>query len=723
MRHPKSLHRLRIAGIAFLFLVGAGTAFGQSATVEGTITDNGSGNPIAGATVALSDPAYGANVPFATGTTNASGQYSISFSMSAGETRDIVVEAASPDHAPARHGFTGSLPCYFNCGPGAEMSIGEGATLTGIDIALDPGGRLAGSVTASDSGSGLESARIRVFEGNSMYEYSSHFGALTAADGSYTSSLAVAPGDYHIIAEPDFADYPMYADNYVAEAWNDRTCELARCPLGDTDTVSISAGSTTSSIDFALAPGAAISGDLNPPGIEKLIYLYNGAGQNITYNWIRSDQLPATAWGFNGLRGGSYYIQLGPLDRNPYLRQLHNGLHCPWGGCERARGTPLTVPAGASLSLPTTTLSQGGQVDGVIIDADTNGIPAGSPTDADLGSYDIIDASGTVVGGGDISTDATGAISLEASAAVPPGSYYVRTYSEFFGDSIGHVDIGSDEALDSYMDGIYPDEPCAGIDCNLASATTVSVTAGATSSVIMEITTGSQIDGTVVDAGTNNPIAETIVRVVDASGETLSVTMTDANGDFRFGALPAGDYYVRTSMSSSVGPGHYGVQFEYFDKVHGASGNCSEALCDPNTGTMITLDGSTDQALGNLEVTSGPVISGQILEVPSGFAIPRGKVEVYTDTGDFVGSYKLDYFNARYQTTALPPGTYTLVPDVSPAYSSVTTTGGNMPTSRGVPGPDDGFQVTIGTESVEADLQVVDRAIDRLFNDNFSGTD
>jgi hypothetical protein len=138
---------------------------------------------------------------------------------------------------------------------------------------------------------------------------------------------------------------------------------------------------------------------------------------------------------------------------------------------------------------------------------------------------------------------------------------------------------------------------------------------------------------------------------------------------------------------------------------------------------MITLDGSTHESLGNLEVSSGPVISGQILEVPSGFAIPRGKVEVYTDTGEFVGSYKLDSFNARYQTTALPPGTYTLVPDVSPAYSSVTTSGGPTPTNRGRPGPNEGFQVTIGTESVEADLQVVDRAIDRLFNDNFSGTD
>ncbi|RFF30693.1 carboxypeptidase-like regulatory domain-containing protein [Wenzhouxiangella sediminis] len=722
MRQRKPLHCPPIAVFAFLCLAWAGPTFGQSATIEGTITESGSGDPIAGATVAISDPTTGGNSPFITDTTNASGGYSITVSVPAGETRDIIVEAAGPDHAPARHGITDPLPCYFKCVAGGEITLSSGDSLTGIDIALDAGGRLSGTITAEDTGSGLENARIRVFQEGSFREYSSHFGATTASDGSYSSSLAIEPGDYHVIAEPRIGDFPLYVDNYVAEAWNDRTCELGSCPLGNTDTVHISSGSTTTGVDFVLAPGATITGNLNPPDIEKLIYLYDGSGQHKTFRFIDSPQLPETAWAFNGLRGGSYYIQLGPINHNPYLRELHNGLHCPWGGCERARGTPLTVPAGASLSLPARTLSQGGQVEGIIIDADTNGIPAGSPANADLGSYDVIDASGQVVGGADIVTDATGAVSLEPSAAIPPGNYFVRTYGEFLGDSISHPDFYSDEALDNYTDAVYPDEPCAGIDCDLSAASTVSVTAGNTTSIIMEITTGSHIDGTVVDAGTNNPIAETIVRVVDASGETLSVVMTDANGDFRFGALPAGDYYVRTSMSSSVGPGHYGVQFAYFDKVHGAAGNCSEALCDPTTGTMITLDGSTDHSVGNLEVTSGPVISGQILEVPSGFAIPRGKVEVYTDTGDFVGSYKLEFFNARYQTTALPPGTYTLVPDVSPAYSSVTTTGGNMPTSRGVPGPDDGFQVTIGTESVEADLQVVDRAIDRLFNDNFSGT-
>jgi hypothetical protein len=720
MRHPIFDFCLRLAGPAILSLAFAGQALGQSATIEGTITEAGSGSTITGATVALSDPELGNRSILTSVTTNASGQYSITLSMSPGETRDLIVEAAGPNHAPARYGQSAPLPCYFNCGPGSEFSVSEGSTVTGIDIALDPGGRLSGTVTTTDTGSGLQDANIRVFEEDSIYEYSSHFGATTDSSGNYTTSLAVLPGNYHVVAEPAFGDYPLYADNYVAEAWNDQMCEHVRCPIGDTDTVGITANSTTANIDFDLEPGASISGDLNPAGIEKLIFLYNGAGGLTRIHAIYDFELPESAWSFNGLKGGSYYVQLGPLQRNPYLRELHNGLHCPWGGCDRARGTPLTVPAGASLSLPAKTLSQGGQVEGTIIDADTNGTPAGSPTNADLGSYDVIDASGTVVGGGNISTDGSGAVSLEPSAAIPVGNYYVRTYSEFLGDSISHADLYSDAVIDSYIDGVYPDEPCAGIDCDLSAANTVSVTSGSTNSIIMEITTGSHISGTVVDESSNAPIADTIVRVVDASGETLSVVMTDDSGDFRFGALPAGNYYVRTSMSSAVGPGHFGVQHAYFDKVHGATGDCSEALCDPTTGTMITLNGSTNHSIGNLEVSSGPVISGQIEEVPSGFTLPRGRVEVYTSSGDFVGAYKVDSVNARYQTTALPAGTYTLVPDVSPAYSSVDATGGPSPMPMGETGPEDGFEVTIGTEDVEADLQVVDQAFDRLFSDDFT---
>lgn len=530
-----------------------------------------------------------------------------------------------------------------------------------------------------------------------------------------------------MLAEPaiDPANSPSYADNYVAEAWNDRSCEFGRCPIANSDTLSITGGSLLDNIDFALNPGASISGTLEPDDIEKIIYFYDGAGRGLQLNVLLSGDLPATDWSFNGLAGGSYYVQLGPLTgQSPYLRILHNGLLCPWSGCERARGVPITIPTGSSLGLATITLAQGGHVEGTIVDASTGTAPAGIPADARLGNYDIIDAAGTVVGGGNM-VESGGDVVMQTSSAVPAGDYYVRTYSEFFGDGIGFVSIGGSAAIDGYSDAVYPDVACAGIDCNLAAASTVSITAGNTSSITIQISQGSSVSGRVVDAATSSPIDNAIVRLVDAGGNILANNYTDSNGDYHFGGFPAGTYYVRTSMSGHLGPGVGAAQNPYFDKVHGAAGDCSELLCDPTDGTPIELDGSSDVTLPDLEVNSGPVISGQILFALTGYVIPRGIVEVYTDGGELVGEYKLHWADATYRTTALAPGDYTLVPVVSPAYAGVSTSG-----SRGVSGDSntimsgqrngDGLVVTVGEEDVSADLRVIDRAADKIFDDGFT---
>lgn len=702
-----------------LLILSCPSGWAQSGTIEGTITDGSS--PLAGVTVAVGDPMQSWTSLLATTTTDGSGTYSITFEVPAGGSRDVVVEAAGPAHAPARYGWSDPLPCFFNCGPGGEVTVGDGATLTGIDFSLPAGGRISGTITASDTATGLSGATVELFDPGELSAFSPGFNAITASDGSYETSLALPPGNYHVLAAParDNANYPLFLDNYIAEAWNDRRCEFKACPIRNSDTVAITGGAVTPSIDFALDPGASLSGNLQPDGIQKLIYLYNAAGQLLDFNFVSAADLPATAWSFNGLAGGSYYLQLGPPSgQSTYLRKLHNGLLCPFSGCERARGSALSVPAGASLALPSDTLVEGGQLEGNIIDAATGLAPTGIPSGAALGNYDIVDASGNVVGGGQI-VESGGDVLLETSAAVPAGSYYVRTYSEFFGDGIGFVSLGGTDAIDGYADAVYPALSCAGIDCDLASATTVTVTTGSTTSITIGISPGSSISGRVIDAAGSGPIEGAIVRLVDASGEVLANDLTDASGEYRMGGFPAGTYYLRTAMSGHLGPGTAAVQFAYFDKVYGAAGNCSERLCDPTSGTPITLDGSSDVSLADVTVDSGPVISGRILDASSGFVIPRGQVEIYTAGGDLVGRYKLGFFDATYRSTALSPGVYTVVPVVSPAYGTVSIAAtGPAPAARaGVP---EGRVVEMGTEDVVADLQVVDLALDAIFSDRFA---
>ncbi|MEE4637675.1 MAG: carboxypeptidase-like regulatory domain-containing protein [Wenzhouxiangella sp.] len=692
-----------------LLMILAPAAFAQTAVIEGTVTD--SSGAVSGATVIVADPVATSSV-LAHATTDSLGQYSITVpGFKIGQTRDLIVEAASPDHAPARHGFSDSLPCFFNCLPGGEIPVTEGTTVTGINMVLSPGARFSGRVTNAATGAPIAGARINLIS-EELFGYTEDFVAVSDAAGDYQMPLAVSATQHFALASS--------AGNFVTSAYNGRSCEFSRCGVASVDPLPLISGTVSAGIDFALQPGAMLSGELLPDSVPRLIVLFNAAGVQLATRFIGPAELPATSWSFDGLAGGSYYVQLGPPSgSSDYLRVLHNGLLCPFSGCERAQGSPLTVPPRGSATLPPIALSTGGRIDGEIVDASTGLAPTGVPGGAQLGFYDIINAAGEVVGGGQI-RESAGSIRLLPSAALPAGSYFVRTYGAFFADSLGYPSLAPRSwTLDGYMDAIHPNQPCAGSGCDLSAATPVTVTVGNTTSITIEVDQGSYIEGRIIDNSTGLPIARTPVKLVNAANEQLAAVMADNNGTFRFGAFPAGSYYLRTSMGGSIGPGVGPVQNAYFDQVYGAPDSCSEALCDPTLGTPIVLDGSSDVNLGDIAADPGPVISGQIVDVTSGAIIPRGQVEVFTAGGDFVGSFMINFLNGRYQTPALPPGTYTLVPVVSPAYGSVATAGGTSPTARSAAPPDSGFHVSLGSDSVDVDLQVVDRGIDRVFQDGF----
>ncbi|TVS13780.1 MAG: DUF1416 domain-containing protein [Wenzhouxiangella sp.] len=268
---------------------------------------------------------------------------------------------------------------------------------------------------------------------------------------------------------------------------------------------------------------------------------------------------------------------------------------------------------------------------------------------------------------------------------------------------------------------MYPDIVCAGVKCDLDAAEKVSVTDGEITSITIELSTGSNIAGSVVDDETGEPITGAMARVLADDGEILASVLTDEDGQFWLGAFPDGDYYLRTTMSGSYGLGHFGIQHRYFDRLYGSDSSCSERLCDPADGTAITLEGS-DAGPFELRVEPGPVISGRITAQPGGLLLSNGWVEVYDSDGNFVGSYRVNPTTGQYQTTALAPGDYTLVPIVSPAYSAVTT-GDTTPRGVATPRRSAGFIVSIDTEDVSTDLPVIDSATELIFEDRFQGFD
>ena len=715
-----------LPGVVFglVVLVQSGFVLAQeTATLSGTITASGSGGPLEGISVVVSNAEQHFTVPpVAEATTDAAGEWSAEVEFPFDPEMLVVVEAAGPNHAPARHGSSEAIDCFFNCGGSdGAFTISEGDEVSGLDISLDPGGRLSGSVTRAGDGQPLESARVQAMPVDSHFvRYSAQFHGISDGTGAYETNLALAPGEYHLTASPG------PGDNYVVQAWQDYSCQFERCPILDTDRIEIEAGSVTDGLDFALKAGATLSGTLLPDDIPRVVRLYDGAGLMLNDFWFPPWDLDGDEWTFTGLAGGSYYLEFGPLSSlEPWLRVLHNGLLCPFSGCDRASGDPLVIPAGAALTLAEATLESGGQIEGKLVDAAT-GEPPTPAIDDNFRTYDIVSDDGTVVGGGSIFVNDEGEVRLSPSAALPDGDYYVRTFSAFLGDGIGFQRItgstGSGNGyLPGYVDGMYPDIVCAGVQCDLEAAEKVSVVDGAIANITIELTTGSNIEGSIVDDETGDPIAGAMARVLSADGEILASVLADEDGQFWLGAFPNGDYYLRTTMSGSTGMGHFGIQNRYFDHLYGADSACSEMLCDPADGTAITLDGS-DAGPFELRVEPGPVISGRITAQPSGLLLSNGRVEVYDSDDTLVGRYRINPNTGKYQTTALPPGDYTLVPIVSPAYSAVTT---GAPTPRGTAGPfsSAGFVVSIGTEDVSADLPVIDSAIDRLFDDRFESTE
>ena len=694
----------------------------EPASLSGTITAAGSGEPLEGITVVVSNTAHHFTVaPAAEAMTNAAGEWSAEVEFPFDPEMVVVVEAAGPNHAPARHGSAPMRECYFNCGgPGGEITLSPGDQVSGLDISLDPGGRLSGSITRASDGAPLESARVQAMPVDVPFiRYSPQFHGTSDEAGVYETNLALAAGDYHLTA------MPAPSDNYVTQAWQNYPCQFNRCPILDTDTIEITVGDVTEGLDFALSAGATLSGTLTPGDIGRVVRLYDGSGLMLSdfffYPW---DPPGDDQWEFTGLAGGSYYVELSSLSSlEPWIRVLHNGLLCPFGACNRATGDPLVIPAGATLTLPEIELQSGGQLEGKLVDATTGEAPEFTG-DTNLRTYDILAEDGTVVGGGSIFVSDEGDVLLSPSAALPDGEYYVRTFSAFLGDGIGFQRVTgftSSGYLPGYVDGMYPDVVCAGVKCDLDAAEKVSVTDGEITSITIELSTGSNIKGSIVDDETGDPIPGAMARVLSEDGDILASVVADEGGQFWLGAFPDGDYYLRTTMSGSSGMGHIGIQNRYFDHLYGSDSPCSERLCDPADGTAITLDGS-DAGPFELRVESGPVISGKITAQPSGLLLSNGWVEVYDSAGTFVGSYRVNPSSGQYQTTALAPGDYTLVPIVSPAYSAVTT---GDTTPRGVAGPlrSEGFIITIGTEDVSADLPVIDAGADLIFDDRFEGSD
>ncbi|MGZ6711199.1 MAG: carboxypeptidase regulatory-like domain-containing protein [Solirubrobacteraceae bacterium] len=206
---------------------GVDAALQPAGQISGTVTNAVTGAPVANECVSASSTNNGSG--FAT--TDALGHYTLSR-----------LAAGSYTVGFQTCGGGNYLPQYYNGKPSPAtadpVTVTAGSTTSGIDAALQPGGRITGTVTDAVTGSPVANECVSASGQNSSA------GALTDASGHYTLT-GLGTGDY-TVRFTSCGGTGNYAPQYYDDKPSAATADL----------VAVAAGNTTSGIDAALqAPG------------------------------------------------------------------------------------------------------------------------------------------------------------------------------------------------------------------------------------------------------------------------------------------------------------------------------------------------------------------------------------------------------------------------------------------------------------------------------------
>jgi protocatechuate 3,4-dioxygenase beta subunit len=346
---PSKGFSLSVFLLLFLFflIIQNQHALAQTGVIRGTVTEEGTGNPIPDLQVDLYDSSTLNYVGYAL--TDASGNYTKS-GLATGlyKIGFNVVSALN------------YIPEYFNnssdLNGATAVSVTSGSETSGINAQLAQGGVIKGIVTEEGTGNPIPGLPVDLYNSSTLNNVGY---ALTDASGNFTKS-GLATGSYKI-------SFNLGSGlNYVPEYYNN-------APDSDSAAiVSVTAGSETLGIDAQLAQGGVVKGTVteegtgNPiPGLQVYVY------ESSTLNYVGYAQTDASGnYTKLGLATGSYKISFNLGSGLNYVPEYYN--NAPDSGSAAI----ISVTAGSETLGIDAQLAQGGVVKGTVTEEGTgNPIP------------------------------------------------------------------------------------------------------------------------------------------------------------------------------------------------------------------------------------------------------------------------------------------------------------------------------------------------------------
>ena len=509
-------------------------ALRRMATISGALTDAVSGDPIS----------YFWYSPTFISIYDGSGNV-VAYTYSFGGTYEVAALPAGTYYVKASNSFYltelyDDKLCPTSCDPttGTAVTVALDGDATGIDFALTPLGKIAGTVVDGATNAAI-SAAVLVWDSSGQLLRS----AGTSDDGAYEVP-GLPNGSYFVTVSNT---------EYVGELYDDIPCPggpPAGCNLGSGESVPVTIGNTTTGIDFALVRRGGIKGTVrDASSMQPLswarVWVFTNTGGQVASTYTDSNgsyEVPA-------LLAGNYFVVADGDYYEDYNAEVFDDVPCPVAACNPTIGTPVPVALATSTTGIDFELSRSHAITGVVT------LPDGLPAQyAQLNLYDSTGYSRRYVW-----TDPQGRYELPAE----PGTWYVLAYGGY-----------------EFTTQLYSGIPCPYGSCNVTSGTPVVVTGAAnTTGIDFTLSYAHGITGRVTDGG--HPLSGVAIDLWNEAGAHVGSAVTGPNGTYHL-EPNAGTYFVSTDSGM-------GAVEELWNNVPCPLGPAYQGLCDPTTGTPIAV--------------------------------------------------------------------------------------------------------------------------------------